>query len=457
MIGKAGLFAIMFTSLLIIGGSQAAFGAQLNTFINPDKPSSEFSMRYQKTVFIEYPEGGALAEALRGTADTVTIKASTPDPAINELRDRLNQKIASDGSGTQIADLTVTYTATMTGRPVATSFDLQVLLEGTLEGYTIRARQGQAPALVDLGWRGMTVQGPVIVNGENINQPIAAIEQMAPEIAETLTNSGAGQILSEPIINAEGIKNQPMTNWHFLFDPTGINVDASQFGLASDIAGFVVSGFTMGESSLREGRQVERVQEVEFSIDRPYAVRTVQSADVGNLHIIGFAALDSLEGLEIAGVTPTPPEGFATTSTGEFPVMIIYGMAAMAAIGGGAFFMFSNRALKKEQGMGQTGIDPSRLTGYQTSASAGGYQTNRGEAQLTDAADYAQTRSVYDDQPQYQSPPPAAPAESEATCGCATSVEMGSECDCAMQGSCLCDATCNCNADVCKEHVSSMK
>ena len=134
--------------------------------------------------------------------------------------------------------------------------------------------------------------------------------------------------------------------------------------------------------------------------------------------------------------------------------MIIYGMAAMAAIGGGAFFMFSNRQLKMQKETGQTGIDPSRLRAYETSAGAGGYQTTRGEAQLIDDADYQRTRSVYDEPSTQQSPPPstqqspppAAPAESEATCGCATSAEMGSECDCEMQGECFCDATCKCGA-----------
>ena len=138
--------------------------------------------------------------------------------------------------------------------------------------------------------------------------------------------------------------------------------------------------------------------------------------------------------------------------------MIIYGMAGLAAIGGIAFFVFSNRSLKNEA-VGQQGIDPSRLVGYQTSASSGGYQTNRGEAQLADDSSYQQTRSVYEDQPELQSPPPQAAtptAEEEAACGCAASAEMGSECDCEMQGSCLCDATCRCNAQVCKDHVSTM-
>jgi hypothetical protein len=119
--------------------------------------------------------------------------------------------------------------------------------------------------------------------------------------------------------------------------------------------------------------------------------------------------------------------------------------------------VFSNRSLKKQQETGQTGIDPSRLRAYETSAGAGGYQTTRGEAQLIDDTDYQKTRSVYDESSTQQSPPPAAPTESEATCGCATSAEIGSECDCEMQGECFCDATCKCNAKVCKDQVKSMQ
>ena len=73
--------------------------------------------------------------------------------------------------------------------------------------------------------------------------------------------------------------------------------------------------------------------------DQAYTVRSVQSTDQGNLYAIGFGALDILDGVEIAGVTPTPPEGYATTSTGDFPMIIVYGMAGMAAIAGIAFFI----------------------------------------------------------------------------------------------------------------------
>jgi len=241
-----------------------------------------------------------------------------------------------------------------------------------------------------------------------------------------------------------------------LFDPTGITSDAGTFGLDDEISGFVISSWTMGESSIREGRQVEKVFVAEIMADKQYTVRSVQSSDQANISTIGFGALDTLDGIEIAGITPTPPEGYATTSTGNFPIMKDYDMTGMAAAEGIGFFFYSSRSMKNEQ-QGQQGINPNRHVGYQTSASSGRYQTNRGEAQLKDDTDYQQTRSVYEETSQQSPPPQATPStQDEDACGCAASEEIGSECDCAMQGACLCDGTCRCNADICKEQVSSM-
>ena len=78
-------------------------------------------------------------------------------------------------------------------------------------------------------------------------------------------------------------------------------------------------------------------------------------------------------------------------------------MAGMAAIGGVAIMLISQRKLKKEgKNPQQTGIDPTQLTGVATSASAGGYQTVRGEAQVKGLDDYSQTKSYYDDKPQVE-------------------------------------------------------
>lgn len=454
-VSQALLLTILLAGLIVIGTSTPAWAAQLDARINPNEESSEFKMNYQKTIFIEYPNGGDLFDDLQGKEWTVSGTADSSNPGVKDLMNKLNQGISADGSQAKISDLNVSYDFHLKARNINTSIDYRVLLEGTLTNYVIT--QDAQRTLVDLGWRGMSVDGEIVIDDIEINIPINILRDQEPTVYAIFTGTEAEDVLNRNLINADFILQQPLTNWHFLFDPTGINVDAGTFGLDDEIAGYVVSSWTMGESSLREGRQVERVFEAEIDADQRYIVRSVQSSDQGNLYTIGFGALDILDGVEIVGVTPTPPEGFATTSTGDFPIYIVYGMAAVAAVAGVAFFFVSSRSLKNEK-VGQQGIDPSNLVGYQTSASSGGYQTNRGEAQLRDDSDYQQTRNVYDE-PQQQSPPPpqATPSTTEeAACGCAASAEMGSECDCEMQGSCLCDGTCKCNAEICKEQVRSM-
>ena len=440
--------------LIMVGASTPAWAAQLNVLINPDTESSPFHIRYQKTIFIEYPEDGLLHDQLSGQDWQVVGSADASNPDVQNLMGELNRNIFASGSQASVSNLEVSYNIHL--QPIAdhTSIDYTVVLEGTISNYLIT--QDSQKALIDMGWRGFSAYGEVIIDGVEINTPISILASHSPETYELLAGTAADDVLLRQLINADFILEQPMTNWHFLFDPTGINVDAGTFGLSDEIAGHVVSAWTMGESSLREGIQTEREFEAVVTLDREYTIRSLQSADNAVVRVIGFGTLDVLDGVEIVGVTPTPPEGYTTTSTGDFPIFIIYGMAGLAAVAGIGFFFVSSRSLKN-QSTEQQGIDPNRLVGYQTSSSSGGYQTNRGEAQLRDDTDYQQTRSVYDNASQ-NTPPPSAttPTVSDATCGCSASADMGSECDCEMQDACLCDATCQCGAHICRENADMM-
>jgi hypothetical protein len=444
----------------MVGTSTPVLGAQFDSRINPNNDDSPFKVSYLKTVFIEYPNGGALFDVLRSSDWKVSGTADATNPGVQELMMKLNQGIQDDGSQATISDLNVLYEFQLTGRSIQTSIDYRVILDGTITNYVIT--EDSQKKLVDLGWRGLSTTSSIMIDGIDINIPLGILQTQEPIIYNTFVGTEAEDVLNRELINADFILEQPMTNWHFLFDPTGINADASTFGLDDSIAGFVVSSWTMGESSIREGRQVERVYEAEVMADELYTVRSVQSSDQANLHIIGFGAIDVLDSVEIVGVTPTPPEDYMTTSTGGFPIMVIYGMAGMAAIGGIGFFIVSSRSMKNTS-TEQQGIDPGHLVGYQTSASSGGYQTNRGEAQLKSDDNYAQTRSVYEStETTSETTPEIVPeqtmpsSDEEAACGCAASAEIGTECDCEMHGSCLCDATCHCNADICKDQVREM-
>ncbi len=394
----ASILVVFFTGLLIIGSSTSVWGAQLDAKIIPDDESAKIKVTYQRTIFVGYDDGGELADILRGKNSQVAFNADSTNPGVQDLINKLNQKIANDGSIVRITDLDIEYSALLNGNPLATLIDYKIVLKPTLSNYNLRQFSANSPSIVEMAWRGLTVNSPIVINGIEINFPGSFIQSIEPEVFEIISDTEAGSILSTNLINADGIRDQPLGNWHKLFDPTGITSDAKLFGLSEEISGFVITTYTMGESSIREGRQVEKEIQIEFTKDKKYFVRSVESADSANVALIGFASIDIIDNTEVIGVTPNAPEDYGDTTGGGFPIMIIYGMAGMAGIGTIGILIWSNRKLKSEEGQGQTGIDPSQLQGYATSASSGGYQTIRGEAQLKGDVSYEQTRSVYQEE-----------------------------------------------------------
>ena len=379
-----------------------AFAAQMEfrTWVESDSVD-EIEIKFQRTVIINYDEGGMLADELRGQKFAKTFTVTSSDPGVNELRDRINYEFNKSGSSAAVTDVQLDYDTKLTGRGLNTSIDYKVIVTMTITNHVLRESSSGNSGLVDMNWRGLLVPDEVTVNAKGIdheiNLPISFIQDVSPGLYNAIRGSEAETLLNSPIIDASGIKNQPLGNWHFLFDPTGINVDAAQFGLSEELAGVVWSSYTMGESSFREGIQTEKEHEATFTTDKTYDLRTIESADSANIFFAGFANIDVLDNEEVVGVYPEAPEGYATTSTGEFPVMIIYGMAGFAGMAGIAIFLVSEKKRKKDIAAGnvQTGIDPSQLVGADTSTGSGGYKTNRGEAHLK-SDDYAQTRSVYD-------------------------------------------------------------
>ena len=372
-----------------------AFGAQMEFRMIPEDEIGTVTVKFQRTIFLEYEEGGQLADELRGLKTSKVFSTQS-----EEIRDRINYFLKNEAnSDAVVTDVQLDYDAQLTGRGLNTSIDYKIVLTLTVQGHVIRQMSDNSPGLIDMDWRGFIVDGPVDINvrgvDNEINLPISYVAQASPSLYSAVKGSEAETILNYPLMNAAGIKAQPLGNWHFLFDPTGINADAATYGLSEELAGRVWSSYTMGESSLREGIQIEKVHEATFTADKLYTIRAIESADSANVHIGGFASVDVLGDSEVFGVSKTPPEGFATTATGEFPVMIIYGMAGMAGVVGIGVFIISEKKRKNDEGQGQSGIDPSRLRAASTSTGAGGYKTNRGESYLDDET-YEKTRSVYE-------------------------------------------------------------
>ena len=57
---------VLLATLIVASTSAPAWAAQMDARINPNADESPFSMNYQKTVFIEYPNGGDLVQRITG-------------------------------------------------------------------------------------------------------------------------------------------------------------------------------------------------------------------------------------------------------------------------------------------------------------------------------------------------------------------------------------------------------
>jgi hypothetical protein len=404
---KAGtFFALAVLSILVIGTVSPAWAAQLNwdakTFDSASKPSFKF----QRTIFIEYPQGGEIADALRGKTNTIYFTADISTNGVKAIIDKINEQLKSKQSTVRVTDLKIEYDAELTGRDDNASVDYKLIITPMIDGFLIReylppaGSSAASPALFDAMWRGIKVDGAFPVTTADygdvdVNQPISFFKKDFPDVAAKMANFEGENILSMSLIDASDIGKQPLGNWHFLFDPTGISAETSRFGFSG--AKIVVSSFTMGESSFREGQQHEKELTGTFTSDKTYTVKSVQAADNANVFLVGYASPDIFENREVFGVSATAPTGAAQTSTGSFPILIIYGMAGMGAAGAAGFFVWSNKKAKRESEYIQTGIDPKHLRGITTSEASGGYHTNRGEAELaTDDASYKQHESVYE-------------------------------------------------------------
>ena len=400
---RTGILVASLAVIMLASTIGPAFAAQMEfrSWVSADSTETA-EIKFQRTVILNYDEGGMLADELRGQKVAKTFTVTSADPGVNELRDRINYQFSQLGSSAVVTDVQIDYDTKLTGRGLNTSVDYKIILTMEISNHVLRESSGGNSGLVDMNWRGLMIPGDVTVTSKGIdheiNLPISFIANSSPALYSAVQGTEAETLLNTPIMDASGIKAQPLGNWHFLFDPTGINVDASTYGMSEELAGVVWSSYTMGESSIREGIQTEKEFEASFTTDKTYDLRTIESADSANIFFAGFANIDVLNDAEVVGVYPEAPEGFATTSTGEFPVMIIYGMAGMAGVAGVAVFIVSEKKRKGEiaQGGQQTGIDPSQLRGVDTSTGSGGYKTNRGEAHLAND-DYAHHRSVYDE------------------------------------------------------------
>jgi hypothetical protein len=329
----SGILAILLISVFVT----QAYAADLAAVLNPWGSTSESSFVGVKSVTLEYPAGSSLAQELDGQNQRVEFSLNgtatgQDNTGMSGLIAALNRAFVQADSPVQASQAVVSYSGVLRGGPTSTVISYRTELQPTLESFVLQGGEsGQGSQVVDLEWRGIAINEPLVVNapdiGEiNINFPMGLLQVLYPALAQKFENTQAREVLDEPISNFEDF-NAPMSSWHVLFDPVGTY--GGSVGLEETGGANALSVYSLGESSLREGT---------FGIEEKAATATIDGTNVnvqsttpppsGQIQIAGYSNAQESGGAWHATVTAEAPEG-VQTSTGGFPIQVLLVLGGM--------------------------------------------------------------------------------------------------------------------------------
>jgi hypothetical protein len=330
----SGILAILLISVFVT----QAYAADLSASLDPGTDSGQASFVGARTVTLEYPAGSPVAQELNGQTQRVefSLNGTATDQnntGMSDLIAALNRAFIEAESPVQATQAEVSYSGVVRGGPTSTVISYRVDLKPTLQSIVLPGDEGgQAAAqVVDLEWRGITINEPMVVNAPdigqiNINYPIGLFQALYPSLAQKLENTQARDILNQPILNLEEF-NTPMSSWHFLFDPVGAYGGSVGLEVASEAN--VLSIYSLGESSLREGTHTSQQQDATATVDGVNVnLRATTPPPSGQIQIAGYSSHQESGGAWHAVVTAEAPEG-VQTSTGGFPIQVLLVLGGM--------------------------------------------------------------------------------------------------------------------------------
>ncbi|WP_316504821.1 hypothetical protein [Nitrosopumilus sp.] len=130
-------FIFVMMTVVASGFVPHAFAAQLDAAILSGEESTEPSFQFLRVIYIEYPEGGEIAESLRGERKEVSFTADSSTPGINEFVMKLNQNLQSIPSNAIVSDAKIDYQAILQGNQDYAVIEYKVQLIPTITNHVV--------------------------------------------------------------------------------------------------------------------------------------------------------------------------------------------------------------------------------------------------------------------------------------------------------------------------------
>jgi hypothetical protein len=306
---------------------------QMTSSLVPTTGHGEVDWSAIRFLTIKYPPNSPLAQEFNGKSENVRFTMEANEDGMPQLVQAFNDAMASQkNSPVRITNASLTYTGQLRGTEDELSLSYNVQLRPSfITGITLSS-ENQTADVVDLDWRSINVADPIILTtpyGDiDVNHPIGLLQANHSTVADQLMNTEASSIMADPLFNFQDI-GRPMDTWHFLFDPTGSQAGAAGSGFEEIGGARVVSIYSLGESSFREGTFQETEKQVSATMDgTPITVESTSPPPSAQMLLAGFSKIQKTGDTEFAVVTQEAPTGTAT-ATGGFPIQVLLVLGGM--------------------------------------------------------------------------------------------------------------------------------
>ena len=367
--GKHLAYSIIFAIIILAGLVAPVNAVELNAILSTTSTSAQPSFQFVRTYVIDYPNGGSLQNLLSGKNVTMTYHVDPSDPLKKALVNGLNQEISQKlGSAANITDVDITYEAALYSSSTETHVDYKITFIPTVSNYVLRKATSDSAAILDVQWMGLSINGSTIVNIKNygpfdLNSPIDFIKLQAPDLYSKLHGTSAETLFDDPLMASNNLLLDPISQWQHLFDPAYTLVDTNVLGYKGQK--IVVSTYSTGESNISEGRMLPTVKNSDLKLDVDYPVSYTERASLASIQIDGYVAVTSINEIEYFGSSPQAPQGSGISSTGDYPVQVIYSMAGFGVVVALGVFWWSSRVTKQEKARANEVVGPSGPIQYE--------------------------------------------------------------------------------------------
>jgi hypothetical protein len=326
-------FSAILATILISSIVYPAYANQMTVFLVTESDKADVIFTAIRFITIDYPAGSQLSQQFDGKNERVNFTMNSTEDGMSQLISTINQVLRTEKqSPVQIENATLDYTASLRGEADRVALAYKLVLNSNISRFVLEANTEQG-TIVDLDWRGLVLNQSIILDTKqygmiDVNYPIGLLQVTYPEFAQKILNSPVAEVMNDPLFNFEEI-GTPMDRWHFLFDPTGSQAGAAGAGYIEEGQSKVVSIYSLGESSFREGTHSAVEKEGVATIDgTQVSVHASTPPPSGQIQLTGFARTAQAGGGELAFVTSQAPAGTAT-ATGGFPIQVLLILGGM--------------------------------------------------------------------------------------------------------------------------------